>query len=434
LFQYHNGLKKQFADFSHNSQDVDLLLHHALLQKSSTIFVEKFEDETLVRFRINGKLYDAFSLNAEKGEILFDELKQRFQFSKKEIFQSVRYKEKNHNLRVSFFKKYSGESVMIQFLGGYDIFDKPLIDDGIIEQNLEKLREVLQLKNGLVLLGGRDEKQRLETLSAIIKSVSDLTANISFVGKNTVVGLKFVSQIKVDIAKDFDYSKAVRFALRNEPDVLIVDEITNIDVANLLVMAVISGKKVFTSVKAKNLISTIEKIGELVPTEYLTNVLSAVIFQDSVKKLNPLQAKAYKLSSSAVANLNKKVNLEKILRHLKSDSKIPKNTSWTDISFFKTGVEKKISESYSGDLKLFEILKVDHQLLTILSQEKKIKDKKALFGLFAKSKIDYSKMEKDFEKYFATNADFRIVEDAVLKAVIGQTTLEEVFNLIEKRS
>ncbi len=350
------------------------------------------DGDLLVKFKIRGKLYDSLSLTAPKSLGVVARLKMLADWKVDESDNQsglieISLSGKKQLWTIHALKLFNGEKLSLHLK--YDQQHSDLSELGLDGINLELVQKTLLQGSGLIVLAGSDQPMLKKLFYAVLSASNHYHLAVASIEQKIQQILPFTSQTL--LSDKLSLKNAVRAVLRQDDDILAVENI-NQEVLDLLSIHSQHNKLVIVSINAKTQNEVIKKL-------QAWNVLAAIsllIFQQSLPKLSA--AKKYRLNSKQVKQLEKQINSAKLLQILRHHKIISDKQTWSEIDFYSGG---------DGKLKvgLYNVLP------SILWQGKNADD----FN---------HKIEQ-----FLLNKTLTMVEDGVLKAVLGQVSLEQVLHL-----
>ena len=152
---------------------------------------------------------------------------------------TVTIKEKNYDLRISTIPITYGEKLVIRILYG-EIFTHDLKSLNMTNNQREKLKKIIALKNGLVLINGPTGSGKSTTLYSILKDINKSEVNITTIEDPVEVLIKGINQVSLNRKADITFANGLRSILRQDPDILMIGEIRDEETASLVVTASLS--------------------------------------------------------------------------------------------------------------------------------------------------------------------------------------------------
>jgi type IV pilus assembly protein PilB len=392
---------------------VDTLLKHAIIQKASDIHIEPTETDVVVRYRIDGMLHDAMTLPKNTGLSIVARIKvlSNLKLDEKRLPQDGRFKieldGEKVSFRVSILPVYYGEKTVMRILregGGH----YSLEDLGFHGEGLERIHAATQQSTGMILTTGPTGSGKTTTLYTLLDILNTPDVNISTIEDPIEYQMARVNQSQVKPEIGFTFASGLRTLVRQDPDIIMVGEIRDMETASLAVNAALTGHLVLSTLHTNSAAGAIPRFLDMkIESFLLVSTLNVVIAQRLVRKLGAKKEK-YTMTKAGLAELGKIVDLDRVLAVLKEEKLIAPDAEWKDVPFYKPKATKD-DDGYAGRIGLHEVLKVTETI-----KEMVIKGQTA------------DQIEQQAKK----EGMMTMLEDGVYKAVKGVTTVEEVLRVI----
>jgi general secretion pathway protein E len=237
---------------------VNSLLFRAVKEKASDIHIEPFEKETIVRFRIDGVLYDVYHVPKTRHSAIASRIKVmgELNIAEKRLPQDGRVKIKiagrDIDIRISTVPVNFGERIVLRLLDkGSVVLDLPML--GFAERELKTIDQLLDRKYGIFLVTGPTGSGKSTTLSACLKTISSPELNIITVEDPVEYQIPGVGQIAVNPKVGLTFASGLRSILRQDPDVVMVGEIRDRETAEIAINASLTGHLVLSTIHTRPL-------------------------------------------------------------------------------------------------------------------------------------------------------------------------------------
>ena len=271
---------------------INVLLGQAIREKASDIHFEAFETSSVVRFRIDGVLKDVATPRRELHAAIISRLKimADLDIAEKRKPQdgrfSVRLGDHPVDVRVSSLPTRHGERVVLRIL------DKQasLMDLGILMKGevLERMRELISLPNGVVLVTGPTGSGKTTTLYAALREIDRARLNVMTIEDPVEYDLEGVGQMQVNAKIDLSFADGLRSILRQDPDVVLVGEIRDGETAEIAIQASLTGHLVLSTLHTNTAIGAITRLRDMGVEEFLlASTVRGVLAQRLVRTLCP---------------------------------------------------------------------------------------------------------------------------------------------------
>lgn len=393
-----------------NTSDiVTLILATALKVGASDIHIEAEEHGVAVRLRIDGVLQEAAIIDREKWKKVITRMKilARVKINISNKPQDGRYtihlKEGKIDVRSSFLPTAYGESVVMRLLNS-QASNLEFESLGIRPEIMAKLKKEIEKPNGLILTTGPTGSGKTTTLYAVLNRLNQPGTKIVTLEDPIEYQLEGINQSQVETAKGYSFSDGLRSILRQDPNIIMVGEIRDLETAEIAVQASLTGHLVLSTLHTNDAAGVIPRLIDIgVKPYFLVPSINAVIGQRLVRKLCPHCRLEHKL------NDEEEEKVQKILAVISPRANIDIPSQIPTLYQVGPGCDQCGSIGYKGRLGIYEIFTMDDNLkqLTI--------DKAPSFKILQQA---------------IENGMITMLQDGVLKCLEGITSLEEVYRVI----
>jgi len=277
----------------HIQRAVDHLLQYALSERVSDIHFEPRRNETVVRMRIDGRLNIVYRLPKVVHEAVITRLKalSRLDIAEKRRPQDGRmkigWKGEEAEIRVSTVPVSFGEKMVLR-LQSADILFRNLTELGFADVDLERYKTIISKPYGMILMTGPTGSGKSTTLYSSLRHLSSPEINIVSIEDPVEMVHEEFNQIAVQPAVDVTFSTILRNILRQDPDVIMVGEIRDLETARHSVQAALTGHMVFSTLHTNDAASAITRLKDLGLAPYLiASTLLGVVAQRLVRMICP---------------------------------------------------------------------------------------------------------------------------------------------------
>ena len=361
---------------------------------SSDIHFEPYEKKARVRFRLDGKLKEQFHIATEEYPVLINKIKIRAQLdiSEKRLPQDGRITivtdVEDFDIRVSILPTLHGEKVVLRILSK----DTSHIDInalGFTEKELVTYLENIKKPNGIVLISGPTGSGKTTTLYATLKKLNLPNTNILTVEDPIEYTLEGINQVQLRENIGLDFATTLRTFLRQDPDIIMVGEIRDVNTANMAIRAALTGHLVLSTIHTNSAWATVSRLIDMgIPSFLIASTLNISVAQRLVRKLCN-HCKTEKPISTAL---------------LPTGFEIPKDIQTHHEAI---GCEQCYHTGYSGRKAIYEILPIENELSALIKNNQLA--------------IDQYIEEKDI---------FTLKKNALSLVKEGTTSIDEVFSLL----
>jgi len=381
---------------------LEIILGGALSLDASDIHIEPLEEKTKIRARIDGVLQDILFLEKPIYENLLSRIKllSGIKLNISDRPQDGRFStliEKTAiEIRTSTLPAEFGESIVLRILNPKSLIDLEAL--GLKKDLLDIFNEEIKKPNGMIIVTGPTGSGKTTTLYAFLKKIQKPEIKIITIEDPIEYHLEGISQTQVDPVHGYDFANGLKSIMRQDPDVILVGEIRDLETASIALQAALTGHLVFTTLHTNDAAVTIARLQAL--GEKAVNIAPAInttVAQRLVRKVCKKCSKLKKVSPEELKKLKKELSsLNKVqIKKLTPESKIPEAIGCRDCNF--TG--------YHGRIGIFEAFLVDDEM------EKFILTSPSIAAL----------REKAIKKGMIT-----MYQDGLMKVLEGITTIEEV--------
>ena len=334
------------------SKFVNQILLEAYKDRATDIHIEPFEDEVLVRYRIDGVLYNAKVPATLKRfqSALISRIKvmASLNITEKRLPQDGRIKVKVGNedldLRVSILPTQYGEGVVIRLLRPSRLFS--LGELGLVEKDLKLLDSLINKPHGIIFVTGPTGSGKTTTLYACLSKVNNVDKKIITIEDPIEYKLKGITQIQVNPDVGLTFAQGLRSMLRHDPDIMMVGEVRDQETAQISIRIALTGHLVFSTLHTNDAASGMTRLIDIgIPAYLVCSSVECFIAQRLVRVI----CSECKSKIPPPTNILEKLGLgEKDL---------------AGASFFKgKGCEACRFTGYKGRIAIYEFLVVDDEI------------------------------------------------------------------------
>ncbi len=374
---------------------LNAIFQEAVKERASDIHIEPYEKELEVRFRIDGVLRRVLT----PPKIIQDALVTRVKvmasldISEKRLPQDGRIRlivgGKDIDIRVSIIPAVYGERVVMRLLDrGQGVIG--LSEVGLSEDDIKIIEEFLGKTHGIILVTGPTGSGKTTTLYACLHRIYDVSKNIITIEDPVEYQLKGIAQINVNPKIGLTFASGLRAILRQDPDIIMVGEIRDIETAEIAIQASLTGHLVLSTLHTNDAPSSITRLLDMGVEPYLVaSSLSGVIAQRLVRKICPHCRVEY------VPQIDLSIYFDTVPHRL----------------YKGEGCLRCSNTGYLGRTGIFEILRIDNEIRRMISE----------------------RVDSETIKEYAVRKGMRTLRrDGLNKVIHGITTLEEVLRVTQK--
>jgi general secretion pathway protein E len=374
---------------------VNKIFFQAVHSRASDIHIEPYENEARIRFRIDGVLHDIFTLPKQQIAALVSRLKimANLNIAERRLPQDgqsrIKIGENLVDIRVSVIPTSGGERIVLRLLdkGSGEL---GLDEIGFSQEVLNNFRNLIRLAHGIILLTGPTGSGKTTTLYAGMSELNCEERNILTVEDPIEYQLPGVGQMQIKPKINLTFANCLRHILRQDPDVIMIGEIRDVETAEIAIQASLTGHLVLSTLHTNDSASAITRLIDMGIEPYLiSSSVVAVMAQRLLRVICPECKRPYTPD-------------EQVLSLWGNSNKV----SVIEGQLYKgPGCENCLDTGYLGRTGIFELLVIDDNIKELIS----------------KRSGSHIIKEAAIEKGMST-----LREDGLRKALAGETTLEEV--------
>jgi len=373
---------------------INAMLGEAIKEEASDIHIETFENSLIIRFRIDGVLREILKPQRKLAALLVSRIKvmAKLDIAEKRIPQdgriSLRIGGRAVDVRVSTMPASHGERVVLRLLDKNAI-KLDLATLGMTKRNHTLLRELIHKPHGIILVTGPTGSGKSTTLYAGLLEINAKDCNILTVEDPIEYAIDGIGQTQVNTKVDMTFARGLRAILRQDPDVVMIGEIRDLETAEIAVQASLTGHLVLSTLHTNSAVGAVTRLRDMgVEPFLLSSSLLGVLAQRLVRRLCP----SCKAPHASTENENKILGLA-------GDQQA--------VIYRAVGCERCKQTGYRGRTGIHELLVVDEKVREL---------------------IHIGAGEQAVEKVIRPHSP-SIRDDGLAKVLAGQTTLEEILRV-----
>jgi len=379
---------------------VNLVIQRAVEQRASDIHIEPFENRLKVRYRIDGVLHEVESPPAASTAAVISRVKimAKLNIAERRLPQDgrimLRVQGKELDLRVSTVPTSFGESVVMRILDRESIvFDFHTL--GFTDQFLSQFMKVLELPHGILLVTGPTGSGKTTTLYTALSRLNTPDVKIITVEDPVEYQIEGINQIQAKPQIGLDFSHALRSIVRQDPDIIMIGEMRDLETARIAIQSALTGHLVLSTLHTNNAAGGITRMLDMGVEDYLlTSTVNGILAQRLVRRLDRSVAETHE----ALPEVVKEFNLENF-------------TDERPIKLYKPGSSAANPTGYFGRTTIMEFLVMSDAIRRQIMQH-------AGAG--------------DIEQQARAEGMRTMYEDGLVKSLQGQTTIEEVLRVTQE--
>jgi general secretion pathway protein E len=379
---------------------VNLVIQRAVEARASDIHIEPFETRLKVRYRIDGVLEEVESPPANSTAAVISRVKimAKLNIAERRLPQDgrimLRVQGKELDLRVSTVPTSFGESVVMRILDRESVvLDFHTL--GFTDEFLPQFMEVLNMPHGIMLVTGPTGSGKTTTLYTALSKINTPDVKIITVEDPVEYQIEGVNQIQVKPQIGLDFSHALRSIVRQDPDIIMIGEMRDLETAKIAIQSALTGHLVLSTLHTNNAAGGITRLLDMGVEDYLlSSTVNGILGQRLVRKIEAGGAQPY----VAMPEVVQEFGLERF-------------TDQRPIHLFKPTPSNLTPTGYLGRTTIMEFLKMSDPLRRLVM-------KHADMGV-----IEQAARDEGMRTMY---------EDGLVKALSGVTTIEEVLRVTQQ--
>ena len=379
---------------------VNLMLSQAVKARASDIHIEPYKNQLKIRYRVDGILYDKLTPPKHIQSTLVSRVKimAKLNIAEKRLPQDgridIRIADKNVDIRVSTIPTSFGERVVLRLLDKSSVLLR-LSDLGMPEEKMQTFDKLIRVPHGIILVTGPTGSGKTTTLYAALSTINSPEINIITVEDPVEYQMDGIAQIQVNPKIDLTFAKGLRSIVRQDPDVILVGEIRDLETAEIAIQSALTGHLVFSTLHTNDSASAVTRLVDMGIERFLvTSSVIAILAQRLVRVICNECKEAYTPDNESLQSIG--ISPERL-----DGKKI----------FRGRGCPACLHTGYKGRNGIFEFMILDDVIKNVILRTS---DANA---------IKHSAVEQGM---------ITIRQDGAQKVLDGITTIEEVFRVTQQ--
>jgi type IV pilus assembly protein PilB len=270
---------------------VNLIIADAIRKRASDIHLEPYEKVFRVRYRIDGVLHDMMNPPKQMEPAILSRVKimANLDIAERRLPQdgrlSVKFQNREIDLRVSSLPTIYGEKIVMRVLDkGSIVLDLARL--GFEEDDLNRFKKIITTPYGMILVTGPTGSGKSTTLYAAIATINNPDINIITAEDPVEFNIAGINQVLVREDIGYNFAAALRAFLRQDPDVILVGEMRDLETAQIAIRAALTGHLVFSTLHTNDAPSTVTRLQDMgIPPFLISSSLLLVIAQRLVRRI-----------------------------------------------------------------------------------------------------------------------------------------------------
>ena len=379
---------------------VNLMLSQAVKARASDIHIEPSHDRIKIRYRVDGILYDRLSPPKHVQSTLISRVKimAKMNIAEKRLPQDgrieIRIADKSIDIRVSTIPTAFGERVVLRLLDKTNVL-LSVSDLGMPEDRLRQFDRLIRSAHGIILVTGPTGSGKTTTLYAALSTINKPDINIITIEDPIEYQIDGVGQIQVNPKIELTFAKGLRSIVRQDPDVILVGEIRDLETAEIAIQSALTGHLVFSTLHTNDASSAVTRLIDMGIEPFLvTSSVIAILAQRLVRVICNECKEEYSPDEESLQNIG-------ITSEMFAGKKIYRGR----------GCPSCLHTGYMGRTGIFELMMLDDTVKSVIL---KTSDANTIKRQAVKQKM------------------ITLRRDGAQKVLDGVTTIEEVFRVTQQ--
>jgi general secretion pathway protein E len=379
---------------------VNLFLSQAIRSRASDIHIEPYQKDVNIRYRIDGVLYNMHMLPRRFHSAVISRVKimAKLDIAEKRLPQDgrimIKIADKDVDIRVSVIPTTFGERIVLRLLDKRSIF-YGMEDIGLSPDKLEVMNRLIRGANGIILVTGPTGSGKTTTLYGALDKINSPDKNIITIEDPVEYQLQGIGQIQVNPKIGLTFANGLRSIVRQDPDVILVGEVRDLETAEIAIHAALTGHLVFSTLHTNDAAGAVTRLIDMGIEPFLVvSSVVAIIAQRLVRVICPSCKGPYKPEQALLQELGL----------------APSRTN--KMTFYRgAGCPACLTTGYRGRTGIYEILLVDDVIRSLVlktSDSATIKAEGVTRGMTT------------------------LRDDGIRKVLDGTTTIEEVLRITQQ--
>ncbi len=373
----------------------NLILSRAIRERASDIHLEPLEKKVTIRYRIDGTLYPIITLPKRVQDAVVSRIKilSEMDIAEHRLPQDGRFRIRAHNrdidFRVSTIPTRFGEKVVLRLLDKAQLSGLTIDKLGLEENVLEKYQKAIRQPYGMIVITGPTSCGKSTSLYAAIRAINSPDKNILTIEDPVEYEAEGINQVQIHEKIGLTFPQALRSFLRQDPDIIMLGEMRDLETADIGIKAALTGHLLFTTLHTNDAAGAIVRLVNMGVEPFLiSGALTFIGAQRLMRKVCKNCAYSYHPS-------------KRLLKELGIEDEVDE-----DLSFYKAkGCRVCNNTGYRGRMAVMEALEIDDDIKELILR-----------------KVPELKIKKTA----ISNGMIPLRKNALAKVIRGDTTLEEL--------
>lgn len=394
----------------------DTIIDYAVAEEASDIHIEPQEEEVLIRFRIDGILHDVLYLPKYIHPSLVARIKvlTSLKIDEHRKPQDGRFKRSSDSqdisIRTSIMPTFYGEKIVMRLL-----FEEAkgfsLSELGLWGYSLKAVTKAIKKPFGMILATGPTGSGKTTTLYTVLNTLNSGEVNICTIEDPIEYSIRGVNQTQVNNKVGLNFATGLRSLVRQDPDIIMVGEIRDVETADIAVHSALTGHLVLSTLHTNDAAGTIPRIVDMKVEPFLAaSTINIIIAQRLIRKICPNCIESYNLNKKTIKSISEHIDLEKEMDKLKKEGIIKEEIE--NIRFYRgKGCGQCRDTGYKGRLGIYEVLEISEEIRGLIMN---MKDAETI------------------KKQAIKEGMVTMFQDGLRKTIMGKTTIEEILRVTKE--
>ena len=369
--QYNDGdnlwaqVEKELQDASGNvAKFVYKIITDAIDAKASDIHIEPRLGYYVVRLRSDGILKKVLEIpgSVEQAVITRFKVLARMNIAEHRRPQdgtfSIKYNDRMYDFRINTLPVSGKEKVVIRILApavSLKTAGEKMVIAGASEEDIQKIHDMVQSPNGIILTSGPTGSGKTTTLYTILKALNKEDVNITTIEDPIEIKLEGINQSQVNAKADITFASCMRAILRQDPDIILIGEIRDFETLEVAISAALTGHLVLSTVHTNSAAATVTRLIEMGAKDYLvSSTLTGVIAQRLVRRLCNKCKEGY-------------FPTEEEAKHISNNPEVQQQLMKTKL-YRKKGCKDCGFLGYTGRIGIYEVMPMTREIKKLIAQ------------------------------------------------------------------
>ncbi|MHB1351403.1 MAG: type II secretion system protein GspE [Desulfobulbus sp.] len=377
---------------------VNLMLAQAVRDNASDIHIEPYQDMVKIRKRVDGILYDMYRPPKHVQGKLVSRVKimAKLDIAEKRLPQDgrieIRIADRNVDIRVSTLPTSFGERVVMRLLDKSNVL-LSLPDLGMSQRDLDTFHKLIRAPYGIILVTGPTGSGKTTTLYSALSILNSPDINIITIEDPVEYQIKGISQVQVNPKIDLTFANGLRTIVRQDPDVILVGEIRDLETAEIAIQSALTGHLVFSTLHTNDAASAVTRLTDMGVESFLvSSSVNAILAQRLVRKICTHCSEEFVPGREYLAQVGL----------------TPEDLGGRSL-FRSRGCPECLNTGYQGRIGIFELMVMTEDLKNFI--------------------LTTSDSNQIRRRAMAAGDMLTLRQDGLQKVIAGMTTIEEIFRV-----